>query len=205
MQWLIKWGNERVYLSIKLPTKANPDVDPHFSRYLKETDPEVYKQVEWKFNGITFKKKTIKMWIKEKEVDEMSLSLLDDDWEEIVITSLWTWVSRSIANSLCSQSEIGKINIWLWMSKSWYATAYIRHKWEPMSWRLSIEEQNELIKVTELPNGEKHRFYGDLEAKLKEACLLLVPMSIERELGIDVDQPTNEAKTLPEDFSEMPF
>lgn len=67
------------------------------------------------------------------------------------------------------------------------------------------EEQEKLIEKVKLPNGDTQNFYHKLEEKLKEKVLTLKPLSIERQLGIDVDQPTNVAKQLPEDFSEMPF
>lgn len=38
---------------------------------------------------------------------------------------------------------------------------------------LTWDEQKELIKVTELPDGSTNRFYGELEAKLKEKALTI--------------------------------
>jgi len=202
MKGLYEWGVNKVYVQIKGIKEWNP----RFERYIKGTAPEVYKVVEGSFKSITYGEKVFPTSTGKDEVkEEMSITLVNDDGEEIVVQSCWTGLSRGLINTLCSLGEVGKINISLWLSNNWYATAYVRSWGKLLGWLMDMEEQNKYIEKVELPTGKTQNFYHKLEAELKERSLKLKSMSIERELGIDVDQPTNEAKPLPEDFSEMPF
>lgn len=167
MQGLIKWGNERVYLSIK----GVKEWSPHFSRYIKGADPETYTGVEWAFQGITFKNKTWQEGTKEVTKEEIQIAFLTDEWKEIVITTFWTGLARGLLNTLCSVDEIGKLSITLGVSKGGFATAYCRAGEQLLGRWLPWEEQKELVKVTELPDGTTNRFYGELEKRLKDKAL----------------------------------
>lgn len=169
MQGLIKWGNERIYLSIK----GVKEWKPHFSRYIKGTDPETYTGVEWLFQGITFKNKTWQEGTKEVSKEEVQVAFLTDEGKEIVLTTFWTGLARGLLNTLCSVDEIGKLSIQLGVSKWGFATAYCRAGEQLLGRWLTWDEQKELIKVTELPDGSTNRFYGELEAKLKEKALTI--------------------------------
>lgn len=197
-------GKQRAYLQIK----GIKEKDPVFEAYEKDWNGARFKKVEWQFGSITFGSfKWTDEFGKDRETEKYTIILINEDDEEIHVSSTWTSLGRSILNSLCGvpNGELGKVSISLYMSKNGYPSAWVTNNGKPTNWALSIDEQKELIDSETLKDGTVKKYYTKLEERLKKICMTLSPMSIERELGIDVDQPTNEAKTLPEDFSEMPF
>lgn len=195
-------GKQRAYLQIK----GIKEKDPVFEAYEKEGEWAKFKKVEGTFWAITFGSfKWTNEFGKDQETEKFTIILLNEDDEEIHISSTWTSLWRQILNSLCGAEDktLGIVSISLFVNKGWFATAYVTNNGKPTQWLLDIEAQKELIDSETLKDWSVRKYYTRLQDKLKEASMLLSPMSIEKQLGIDVDQPTNVASPIIDE--SLPF
>jgi len=161
---------------LKLNTKEEK---PVFKVYEKSAETGKYQhtQSETFVSGYF---KSIKFQINEfkgEQTEVFNLTITDNGMDYIIESSL-SMVGRGILNTLSSYTELGLINISLATrnkdGKS-YPTAYLTINGDDRpKWKLSVEEQMNLTKVTKLRDRTDYDRF-ELHEKLKEMCSQLKP------------------------------
>ena len=161
---------------LKLNTKEEK---PVFKVYEKNAETGKYQHTQSEtfvsgyFKSINFQIDEFK-----GETTEVFNLTLTDDGMDYVIKSSLSMVGRGILNTLCSYPELGLVKISLATrskeGKS-FPTAYLTINGDDRpKWKLSIEEQMELTKVTKLRDRTDYDRY-ELHQKIKEMCSILKP------------------------------
>ncbi len=161
---------------LKLNTKEEK---PVFKVYQKNAETGKYQhtQSETFVSGYF---KSINFQVNEYKGDKtevFNLTITDDGMDYVIESSL-SMVGRGILNTLSSYPELGLIKISLATrskdGKS-FPTAYLTINGDDRpKWKLSIEEQMELTKVTKLRDRTDYDRF-ELHEKLKEMCSQLKP------------------------------
>tara|TARA_R100001463_G_scaffold28613_1_gene65547 strand:- start:7568 stop:8221 length:654 start_codon:yes stop_codon:yes gene_type:complete len=161
---------------LKLNTKEEK---PVFKVYEKNAETGKYQhtQSETFVSGYF---KSINFQVNEYKGDKtevFNLTITDDGMDYVIESSL-SMVGRGILNTLSSYTELGLIKISLATrskdGKS-FPTAYLTINGDDRpKWKLSIEEQMNLTKVTKLRDRTDYDRF-ELHEKLKELCSNLKP------------------------------
>tara|TARA_R100000995_G_scaffold18458_1_gene7539 strand:- start:3832 stop:4491 length:660 start_codon:yes stop_codon:yes gene_type:complete len=161
---------------LKLNTKEEK---PVFKVYEKSAETGKYQHtknetfVSGYFKSINFQVNEYK-----GETTEVFNLTITDDGMDYVIESSLSMVGRGILNTLCSYTELGLIKISLATrskDRKSFPTAYLTINGDDRpKWKLSVEEQMDLTKVTKLRDRTDYDRF-ELHEKLKEMCSQLKP------------------------------
>lgn len=161
---------------LKLNTKEEK---PVFKVYEKSAETGKYQHTQSEtfvsgyFKSINFQINEFKG----ETTEVFNLTITDNGMDYIIESSL-SMVGRGILNTLCSYTELGLIKISLatrTKDRKSFPTAYLTINGDDRpKWKLSIEEQMELTKVTKLRDRTDYDRF-ELHEKLKELCSHLKP------------------------------
>ncbi len=197
---------------LKLNTKEEK---PVFKVYEKSAETGKYQHTQSEtfvsgyFKSINFQINEFK-----GETTEVFNLTITDDGMDYVIESSLSMVGRGILNTLSSYTELGLIKISLATrskdGKS-YPTAYLTINGDDRpKWKLSVEEQMNLTKVTKLRDRTDYDRF-ELHEKLKEMCSQLKPAedNILNTVSPELKQATEEAdsfiKAATKQKEEVPY
>lgn len=183
-------GGSRKYLNL------NTKNVPVFIYKPKDWEMQTFSKVEGDFVSCSFFDNEY-----EWEVTRKMELILRDGEEDYYIQSSLSSTCRSILNTLAScEDGVGRVAISVY-EKEWKKRAFVTVDGEKIGWKLSIEEQNKLIKEVWVVKGKKVVDLSDLEAKLESMCTRLVAKkSFVDDLLTETDKPT-----VSEADSELPF
>jgi len=173
-------GGSRKYLNL------NTKNVPVFIRKPKDWEMQTFSKVEWDFVSCSFYDNEYEGEVTRK------VELILRDWDEdYYIQSSLSATCRSILNTLAScEDGVGRVAISVY-EKEGKKRAFVTVDWEKVGRKLSIEEQNALIKEVWIVKGKKVVDLSDLEAKLEQMCVKLISKkSFVDELLNEVDKPT---------------
>jgi hypothetical protein len=197
---------------LKLNTKEEK---PVFKVYEKSAETGKYQHTQSEtfvsgyFKSINFQINEFK-----GETTEVFNLTITDDGMDYVIESSLSMVGRGILNTLSSYTELGLIKISLATrskdGKS-YPTAYLTINGDDRpKWKLSVEEQMNLTKVTKLRDRTDYDRF-ELHEKLKEMCSQLKPAedNILNTVSPELKQAAEEAdsfiKAATKQKEEVPY
>lgn len=157
-------GGSRKYLQL------NTKNVPVFIWKPKDAEMQTFSKVEWDFVSCTFFDNEFEWEVTRK------MELILRDWEEdYYIQSSLSSTARSILNTLAScEDGVWRVSISVY-EKEWKKRAFVTIDWEKVWWKLSIEEQNALIKEVGVVKGKKVVDLSELESKLEWFCTRLHP------------------------------
>lgn len=197
---------------LKLNTKEEK---PVFKVYEKNAETGKYQhtQSETFVSGYF---KSIKFQINEfkgEQTEVFNLTITDNGMDYVIESSL-SMVGRGILNTLSSYTELGLIKISLATrnkdGKS-FPTAYLTINGDDRpKWKLSIEEQMNLTKVTKLRDRTDYDRF-ELHEKLKELCSQLKPAednilnTVSPELKQAAEEADNFIKAATKQKEEVPY
>jgi hypothetical protein len=197
---------------LKLNTKEEK---PVFKVYEKSAETGKYQHTQSEtfvsgyFKSINFQINEFK-----GETTEVFNLTITDDGMDYVIESSLSMVGRGILNTLSSYTELGLINISLATrskdGKS-YPTAYLTINGDDRpKWKLSVEEQMNLTKVTKLRDRTDYDRF-ELHEKLKEMCSQLKPAednilnTVSPELKKAAEEADSFIKAATKQKEEVPY
>ena len=156
-------GGSRKYLNL------NTKNVPVFIWKPKDAEMQTFSKVEWDFVSCSFSDNEYEGKVTRK----MELILRDGD-EDYYIQSSLSATCRSILNTLAScEDGVGRVSISVY-EKEWKKRAFVTVDWEKVGWKLSIEEQNKLIKEVWVVQGKKVVDLTELEQTLEGLVTKLV-------------------------------
>lgn len=165
--WLKK-RTELTYCNIKTSTEKFEF--PHFL-----VGGEAFTEISWQFEKLFFKDKSYEntKTKKKEEYKEFNMILIDGGNKYCVQWSMFSGLTRSIVQSLISEVNIWHLRVALYTNKSWYASAWIEHNGESMSWGISIDEMNSYVDKWMNQKGEEINIYPRLiDELIKRAGLI---------------------------------
>jgi len=197
---------------LKLNTKEEK---PVFKVYEKSAETGKYQHTQSEtfvsgyFKSINFQVNEYK-----GETTEVFNLTITDDGMDYVIESSLSMVGRGILNTLSSYTELGLIKISLATrskdGKS-YPTAYLTINGDDRpKWKLSVEEQMNLTKVTKLRDRTDYDRF-ELHEKLKEMCSQLKPAednilnTVSPELKKAAEEADSFIKAATKQKEEVPY
>lgn len=187
-------GGSRKYLNL------NTKNVPVFIRKPKDGEMQTFSKVEGDFVSCSFFDNEYEGEVTRK----MDLILRDGD-EDYYIQSSLSATCRSILNTLAScEDGVGRVAISVY-EKEGKKRAFVTVDGEKVGRKLSIEEQNALIKEVWIVKGKKVVDLSDLEAKLEQMCIrLTAKKSFVDDLLTEKDKP-NETLADSSDDAWLPF
>lgn len=123
----------------------------------KGDDVETGSGIEWIITDIKSSTWTLKTW---EEIDTFVMTLIDSDGETLKWSSSLNNVTRWVLNSIISMTDeqLAKpIQIQVWESEKnekTYKNGTVRQDGEMIPWKLSFQEQSEMIEVTKNAKGK---------------------------------------------------
>lgn len=181
-------GGSRKYLNL------NTKNVPVFIWKPKDAEMQTFSKVEWDFVSCSFFDNEYEGEVTRK----MELILRDGD-EDYYIQSSLSSTARSILNTLAScENGVGRVAISVY-EKEWKKRAFVTVDGQKVWWKLSIDEQNALIKEVWVVKGKKVVDLSDLEAKLESLCVRLVSKKN------FVDELLTETNPTEDEADELPF
>lgn len=141
---------------------------PVFMHKPKDWEIQTFSKVDWDFVSCSFFDNEYEWEVTRK------MELILRDWEEnYYIQSSLSSTCRSILNTLAScEDGVWRVSISVY-EKEGKKRAFVTVDWEKVWWKLSIEEQNALIKEVWVVKWKKVVDLSELESKLESLCVVL--------------------------------